>query len=267
LFKPEGTKIDPRIIYRDGDNNRYTPGKCQCSCDLCEAILNPAIEALSQLDHIICAVMVSAFTTIAEVGLEFVPGGQVSAAVRAAVLGAKLFTENGLDAALFFGDWVGDACGVKDWSFDLMSVFGPLADAPDSMGISVGCKKKKSACKKMFSKTDPTTKEIKKTTSTKKKTPTTTTKMTKNTQPAKTTGSKKITTAKESSFKMNTDPATTGNIVPTTSKKTGTATTKKRVTTTKKTSSTASKKTDTATNKKINATTTRKPNPTTTKKP
>jgi hypothetical protein len=116
------------------------------------------IEGLSKLDNVLCAVMLSSLTTIAEVGINFVPGGQVGTGVRLAVQGAKSFFENGMEASSFFGDWVGKSCGVDNWNFDLMSVFKPLVNAPDSVGTSIGCKKKnKSDCKKLDPKSDPKT--------------------------------------------------------------------------------------------------------------
>ncbi|KAK1636284.1 hypothetical protein BDP81DRAFT_394898 [Colletotrichum phormii] len=97
--------------------------------------------------------MLEAFQSIIEVGISFIPGGAALNGARAAVKGAKTFAENGLEAASFFGDWVGPACGVHDWKFDL---FGALVNAPDSMGVSTGCHKKdKAACKRMESKPDP----------------------------------------------------------------------------------------------------------------
>ncbi|OHF01134.1 hypothetical protein CORC01_03448 [Colletotrichum orchidophilum] len=100
--------------------------------------------------------MLEAFQSIIDVGINFIPGGAALNGARAAIQGAKTFAENGLEAASFFGDWVGPACGVHDWNFDL---FGALIDAPDSMGVSTGCHKKdKAACKRMESKPDPTKK-------------------------------------------------------------------------------------------------------------
>ncbi|KAI1848010.1 hypothetical protein JX266_006123 [Neoarthrinium moseri] len=159
LFIPKGQKIDPHFIYKDDDGKRWTPAKCVCECPFCKELAETIAEGLQKLDNIICAAMVSAFTTIVETGIQFVPGGQTSLALRAAISGAKSFTENGLNAASFFGDWVGKACGVDNWNFDLTSVYDPLVNAPDSMGTSTGCKKRNKAdCKKLDPKPDPTTK-------------------------------------------------------------------------------------------------------------
>lgn len=100
--------------------------------------------------------MLEALNTILEVGIDAVPGGAVANGAKTAVQGAKSFAENGLTAASFFDNWIGDACGVPDWNFDL---FGALLGAPDSMGTSIGCKRKNKAdCKKVDSVPDPTKK-------------------------------------------------------------------------------------------------------------
>ncbi|KAI1352290.1 hypothetical protein F5Y01DRAFT_280458 [Xylaria sp. FL0043] len=130
-----------------------------CDCDLCEELAQDIIKGLAQLDNIICAVMLSAFKTILGIGLEFVPGGQASGAIKAAVQGAKSFYQNGEDAASFFGNWIGPACGVPDFNFDLGAVFTPLVNAPDSMsrGPPVGCKRK-TGCRPVPPVQDPPTK-------------------------------------------------------------------------------------------------------------
>ncbi|KAK1963225.1 hypothetical protein LY78DRAFT_205414 [Colletotrichum sublineola] len=154
--QPEIDKLDPSTILKDEDCNEFIPGQCMCECGLCDEISKVIIEGLEQLDNVICAVMLSAFKTIADVGLMFVPGGQASSGVKAAVQGAKSFYENGEDAASFFGNWIGPACGVPDFDFDLSMVFNPLVEAPDSMsrGKTVGCKKK-SGCRKVDPVPDP----------------------------------------------------------------------------------------------------------------
>lgn len=128
-----------------------------CECELCEDVVNIIIEGLEKLDNVICAVMLSAFQTIADIGLMFVPGGQASTGIKAAVQGAKSFYENGEEATSFFGNWIGPACGVPDFDFDITKVYGSLVGAPDSMsrGSPVGCKKK-SGCNKVDPVPDPT---------------------------------------------------------------------------------------------------------------
>ncbi|KAI1074014.1 hypothetical protein F5B20DRAFT_565224, partial [Whalleya microplaca] len=150
------TKIDQSTIFKDDEGYLWVPAPCKCDNPTVEAvaldIFNVVAEGLAQLDHILCAVMLSAFKTIIEVGIDFVPGGAALNGAKAAVEGAKSFVENGLEAADFFGNWVGDACGVPNWNFDLWNA---LVVAPDTFGVSIGCKRKnKSSCKKV---PDPTT--------------------------------------------------------------------------------------------------------------
>lgn len=127
-----------------------------CDCELCEEIVEIVIKGLAQLDNVLCAVMLSSFKSIIDVGLMFVPGGQATTAVKAAVQGAKSFYQNGEEASSFFGNWIGPACGVPDFDFDITMVFGDLVGAPDSMsrGPPVGCKKK-SGCRNVDPVPDP----------------------------------------------------------------------------------------------------------------
>ncbi|KAF4914522.1 hypothetical protein CGCVW01_v010610 [Colletotrichum viniferum] len=143
-------KIQPQ--YRDNDGNIWTPGKCVCNFELAEAILDVVMEGLADLDKYICLGMLEAFNSILTYGISFTPTGAVAQGAKAAVQGAKTFFENGLEASSFFGNWVGPACGVNDWQFDL---FGALLNMPDSMGRSTGCHRKaKSSCKKSDAKPD-----------------------------------------------------------------------------------------------------------------
>ncbi|KAL0932163.1 uncharacterized protein CTRU02_213116 [Colletotrichum truncatum] len=147
-------KWDKSLIYKDEAGNEWVPGKCECNFEIAEEILGIVVEALENVDKIICAAMLESFNTILQVGITAVVPG--APAVRAAVTGAKTFLENGLDAASFFGNWVGKACDVPSWDFDLFAVFNPLTNAPDSIGKSKGClKKNKSNCKRMEPKPDP----------------------------------------------------------------------------------------------------------------
>ncbi|KAI1365677.1 hypothetical protein F5Y08DRAFT_327864 [Xylaria arbuscula] len=218
LFIAEGTTIDPNLYNYDADCNAWYPGECLCECEFCDEIVEFVIEGLAQLDNIICLVMLSAFQEILDVGLTFVPGGQASSAVKAAVQGAKSFYENGEEAASFFGGWIGPACGIDDFHFDPASVFDPLVNAPDSMsrGPPVGCKRK-SGCRQLDPVPDPPTKpdqdkptDEPKTTADQKTTeqpktsidPVTTT----TEQPAKTTESQTITTTTTSSETSTSTP-------------------------------------------------------------
>lgn len=79
---------------------------------------------MEKLDEFICAVAVETFKTIVEVGVNLIPGGAELTAAARFVKGAKLLVENGLDAASYFDNWVGQACGIPDWDFDITDVFG-----------------------------------------------------------------------------------------------------------------------------------------------
>jgi len=103
-------------------------------------------QGLEKIDNVICAIWVEAFKDVLEVGINFIPGGEVLTVAGRAVEGAKTFAENGLEAADFFDNWVGSACGLPDWNFDLWTA---LLGGPDSLGTSVGClRKNKSKCKR-----------------------------------------------------------------------------------------------------------------------
>lgn len=116
------------------------------------------IEGLSRLDDVICAVMLSALMTIVEVGVNFIPGGgAVSRATRAVVEGAKTFEENVLDGESLFTGWIGPACGIPEFEFNLMDTFEDLITAPDSMGESIGCmRRNKKNCKDRDDRPDST---------------------------------------------------------------------------------------------------------------
>lgn len=160
-------EIDPSIVWQDDDGNDYTPGVCICDGieQVAEAFFNIVVEALQKLDDVLCAVFLSAFDTIIQTGLLLVPGGieakVASDGVRLAVQGAKTFTENGGDAADFFGGWVGPACHMPNWNSDVLGmIFGVLNNAPDSTGTSLGCvRKNKAACRKPDPKPDPPPKD------------------------------------------------------------------------------------------------------------
>lgn len=83
---------------KDDDGNPWLPGKCKCEDKGLEAFADELIDvvarALSKLDNVICAVLVSAFKEIAEIGLEFVPGGS-SVKVAKAIKYAKSAYQNG----------------------------------------------------------------------------------------------------------------------------------------------------------------------------
>ncbi|KAL9621687.1 MAG: hypothetical protein Q9160_003940 [Pyrenula sp. 1 TL-2023] len=169
--------FDRSSLQRDDYGELWVPCKCICENkeveDAAAFFLGEVIEGLARLDNVICAVMLESFKIIVDVGINFVPGGQVLNGAKVAVQGAKTFAENGLEAADFFGNWVGKACGMPEWDFDL---WGDLIGAPDDYGTSIGCKKKKkSDCKKLDSKPTSTKKGDSETTSTEKEEPSSTT--------------------------------------------------------------------------------------------
>lgn len=93
------------MIRKDEAGNLFMPGKCTCTVkSVVMPILDVVMKGLAQLDKVICAVMLSAFDMILNVGLEFIPGGQALVAAKYAVIGAKSFVENGLEVASFFGN-------------------------------------------------------------------------------------------------------------------------------------------------------------------
>ncbi|KAL9617420.1 MAG: hypothetical protein Q9160_007777 [Pyrenula sp. 1 TL-2023] len=238
--------FDKSIIQEDDAGDVYVPSRCKCENkdveELSAEIFDILAKGLEKLDNLLCAVMLEAFKTIIEVGIEFVPGGAVLNGAKAAVQGAKSFAENGLEAADFFGDWVsiifqsedlllmhisqvGNACGVPDWNLDL---WGGLLGAPDSYGTSIGCKRKnKSACKKPDSKPDPTempdgppvstAKDKTEPTSTKEESKPTTTKYTEPKPTSTKTGDSSTTTSSSSGCPSATDtksPATCQSASP-----------------------------------------------------
>ncbi|KAI1388659.1 uncharacterized protein F4822DRAFT_252789 [Hypoxylon trugodes] len=141
-------QLDPSTIEKDDDGNSWTSGECICDLSAAGAILDVVIQALAQLDNVICAVVLTAVTTLVEEGIDSVPAGTSILAVKKAVEGAKTFVENGLDAVSFFGDWIGGSCGISDFNFSLDDVFDGLSDAPDSLGESKGCLKMNKQCQK-----------------------------------------------------------------------------------------------------------------------
>ncbi|KAK2018109.1 hypothetical protein LZ32DRAFT_682309 [Colletotrichum eremochloae] len=149
----------------DTDGYEWYPGKCFCAEEIdpvAEAFAIPIIESLAKLDNVICAVFVQAIVESINIGFAFVPGGQAAAAARlatkAAVEGAKSFAENALNPSDFFDGWVKKGCGLEKIDLDYEGTFNSLINAPDSVGTSTGCKrKKKGDCKKLDRKPDPTT--------------------------------------------------------------------------------------------------------------
>ncbi|KAH6707938.1 hypothetical protein BKA61DRAFT_697760 [Leptodontidium sp. MPI-SDFR-AT-0119] len=160
LVAEEDWKKDSSLINKDDDGYLWVIGQCTCGgavVELAEEIAGIVADALEQLDNLLCGILLQAFVSIAEIGVNFIPGGQVLGAFRLSVKAAKTFTENGLEAGGFMGNWVGKVCDVSHINFDPLQVFNPLTQYDDSYGTSIGCKRKdKSACKEMPSITSPT---------------------------------------------------------------------------------------------------------------
>lgn len=114
------------------------------------------IEALPQIDNVLCAGFLQTFQVIADTATMIIPGaGQVATAARVAVNAAKTFAENDLGSEAF-GNWIGNTCGLPEGDFKYFSIFDTLIGAPDSMGTSVGCVKKgKKGCKPLEPRPDP----------------------------------------------------------------------------------------------------------------
>lgn len=73
---------------------------------------------------------------IIQVRISAVPVKALRNTARAAVQGVKTFTENGLDAASFFNNWIKLTYNIPNFNFDLLNIFAGLITTPDSMGIS-----------------------------------------------------------------------------------------------------------------------------------
>ncbi|KAI0101944.1 hypothetical protein F4776DRAFT_676147 [Hypoxylon sp. NC0597] len=196
--------------YVDDDGFPWVAAPCKCENEAVETIATEIIEivaeALAQLDNILCAVFVSAIKEIADIGLMFVPGGQAISGVGKVIQYAKSAYENGMDAAGFYTDWVGKACGVPNWNFSLDSMFMDMVNAPDSMMgsevASTGClrKKDKNKCNKRNPKPDPkSSSQVHPGTSTKKDDPPKST--SKKNDPPKTTEDPKVCKQKRAPYK------------------------------------------------------------------
>jgi hypothetical protein len=103
-------EYEQSFIRKDEDGDVWVGATCKCENkaveEVFEQVIEVVVEGLEKLDKIICAVMLESFKTIAEIGIEFIPGGAELNGARRAVEGAKSFAENGLEAADFFGNWV-----------------------------------------------------------------------------------------------------------------------------------------------------------------
>lgn len=107
LVAEEDWKKDSSLISKDDDGYLWVIGQCTCGgavVELAEEIAGIVADALEQLDNLLCGILLQAFVSIAEIGVNFIPGGQVLGAFRLSVKAAKTFTENGLEAGGFMGN-------------------------------------------------------------------------------------------------------------------------------------------------------------------
>lgn len=142
------------LIVKDEAGLPWVAGQCVCApaLEVAELILDVVVEGLAKLDEVICAVMLSTVQLFVKSALDFIPvSAPLGAAVTAArvVEGAKTFVENGVAAASLFGDWIGPACKIPEFEFDLTRVFVNMVTSSDDLGVSKGCfKKNKADCAK-----------------------------------------------------------------------------------------------------------------------
>ncbi|KAK1829722.1 hypothetical protein QBC39DRAFT_435362 [Podospora conica] len=144
---------DKSMISKDEAGLRWVPGTCVCApaLEIADVILHVVVDGL-KLDSITCAVMLSTLQLFSDTALDSVPiSAPVGAAATAAriVEGAKTFVENGIAAASLFGDWIGPACKIPEFGFDLTRTFLNIQNSSDDLGVSKGCfKENKADCTK-----------------------------------------------------------------------------------------------------------------------
>jgi hypothetical protein len=100
-------KKDSSLINEDDDGYKWVIGQCTCGgavVELAEEIAGIVAGALEQLDNLLCGILLQTFVSIAEIGVNFIPGGQVLEVFTLSVKAAKTFTENGMEAAGFIGN-------------------------------------------------------------------------------------------------------------------------------------------------------------------
>ncbi|KAK6834141.1 hypothetical protein PG987_008835 [Apiospora arundinis] len=140
---------------KDLDGYYYIPSKCECDNPTVEAFTKEVFEivakGLSQLDNLLCTMMLKALMTIVEEGIGFIPvGGQVFRGFTTAVKAAKSFAENAGSATDLFQGWIEPACGMPNAKkFNPADTFKQLVETPDEFGMSIGCKRDKKLCKKL----------------------------------------------------------------------------------------------------------------------
>ncbi|KAK0648415.1 hypothetical protein B0T16DRAFT_491216 [Cercophora newfieldiana] len=145
---------DKSLINTDEAGLLWTAGECICGpqLEVGKVILDVVVEGLGKLDEVICATMLSSLDLFVQAAIDFIPATVpigVAATAARVVQGAKTFVENGVEAASFFGNWVGPACNIPEFHFDIGSVFTNIISSSDGLGASKGCfKKNKADCTK-----------------------------------------------------------------------------------------------------------------------
>jgi hypothetical protein len=56
------------LLYEDSDGNPWTSTKCLCEFEVFDVIMNMVVEALAQLNSIICETFLNAFTLVVQAG-------------------------------------------------------------------------------------------------------------------------------------------------------------------------------------------------------
>ena len=98
---------DPNTPRYQTDRKIWIPSRCECrgaQFELANDILSAVAKGLSQLDNILCAVILQSFMDIVQIGTSFIPGvGELSAmtASKAAVKRATSMAENTLNQGGF----------------------------------------------------------------------------------------------------------------------------------------------------------------------
>lgn len=142
--------LDKSLIVKDEAGLAWVAGQCVCApaLEVAELILDVVVEGLAKLDEVICAVMLFTVPHFVESALDFIPvSAPLGVAVTAAriVEGAKTFVESGVAAASLFGDWIGPACKIPEFEFDLTRAFVNMVTSSDDLGVSKGCFKRNKA--------------------------------------------------------------------------------------------------------------------------
>ncbi|KAH7323454.1 hypothetical protein BKA65DRAFT_481273 [Rhexocercosporidium sp. MPI-PUGE-AT-0058] len=92
LMKKEDWTEDPSLINKDDMGYIWVIGKCTCGgavVELAEEITGIVADALEQLDKLLCGILLQASVSVAEIGVNFIPGSQVLGIFTLCVRAAK----------------------------------------------------------------------------------------------------------------------------------------------------------------------------------